>query len=44
VRTLLDDPTHIRAAREVAAEIAAMPEPDGMVPLLEALSDGRDPR
>jgi len=38
VRALLDDPAHGRAAREVAAEIAAMPGTKSAVSLLERLA------
>jgi UDP:flavonoid glycosyltransferase YjiC (YdhE family) len=35
---LLDDPSYGRVARTIADEIAAMPEPADLVPVLEALS------
>jgi UDP:flavonoid glycosyltransferase YjiC (YdhE family) len=37
-RTVLDDPAYRAAARRVAAEIEAMPEPASLVPRLEALA------
>ena len=37
-RTVLDDPAYRTAARRVAAEIAAMPEPAALLPRLEALA------
>ena len=37
-RTVLDDPAFRTAARRVAAEIAAMPEPAALLPRLEALA------
>jgi MGT family glycosyltransferase len=37
VRALLDEPSYRRAARAVAAEIAAMPEPETAVDALKAL-------
>jgi UDP:flavonoid glycosyltransferase YjiC (YdhE family) len=38
VRCLLDDPSFAGAAREVAAEIAAMPTPEQLVAVLESLT------
>ena len=40
VGRLLDDPGYRAAASEVAAEIAAMPAADDVVPALEALAAG----
>jgi UDP:flavonoid glycosyltransferase YjiC (YdhE family) len=41
LRRLLTDPALVAAARDVAAEIAAMPAPADVVPDLEALAAGR---
>jgi UDP:flavonoid glycosyltransferase YjiC (YdhE family) len=38
VRHLLDDPSYRQVARTIAEEIAAMPAPGDLVPVLEALS------
>jgi UDP:flavonoid glycosyltransferase YjiC (YdhE family) len=40
VRRLLDDPSFAAAARRVGAEIAAMPQPSTLVPVLEELAAG----
>ena len=37
-RTVLDEPAYREAARRVAAELAAMPDPASLVPRLEALA------
>lgn len=43
IRTLLSDPSYGVAARRVAAEFAALPAPDRVVPLLERLARTRTP-
>jgi hypothetical protein len=43
VRLLLDDPSHAQVAREIADEIAVMPEPAELVPVVEDLSNRKLP-